>query len=110
MNGALLNERTRVRCVDHHAAADIDAAMMVVRADVARLRIGNARPAHEGVGGANTHTVGTGETIADKSGAVKGIGSASAPRIRLSNLGIRAIDHDITGDSLRFTIVDGAAT
>ena len=68
--GADLNHVTRLRSMDHLATADVDTAVMAVYADVTRLGVGNARPAHEGTRGTQA-VVATGETIAYQARAVE---------------------------------------
>ena len=48
------NARVVVGGMDHLTATDVNAGVVRVDHDIARLRIGHTGPAHEGAGGAKT--------------------------------------------------------
>ena len=73
--------------MDHLTITDIDASMVGVNHDIARLRVGHAGPTHEGAGGAQT-AVAARETVAYKTGAVKAVRSNAAPGISATQLAV----------------------
>ena len=77
--------------MDHLAVADVDTAVVIVAADVARLGVRDARVAHEAGGGAQA-AVAAEQAVAHQAGAVVGIRPHGAPGIGLAQLAVGAID------------------
>lgn len=102
--GAYLNHVTRLRGMDHLTTADVDTAVMAVYADVTRLRVGNARPAHEGTRGTQA-AVAAGEAIAYQARAVERVRTNCTPLVGLAQLGVSAVYHAIARNGLRLAVV-----
>ena len=94
LDGPDLNLLTLLRSMNHLATANIDTAVVRAGANVTRLRIGNLRPRHERVRGAQARITAR-QRIADQTGAVKRIRANSAPRVPAANLAVSAIDNSI---------------
>lgn len=71
--------------MDHLTVTDIDAAVRRARADIARLGIGNAGPSHKRIGRTNSR-IGARQTVAHKTGAIKGRRTTGTPHIRGAKL------------------------
>ena len=94
-DGADDNARAVVGSMDHLTVADIDTGVVGVDHNIAGLRIGHASPAHKGTGGAQA-AIATGEAVAHKTGAVKAVRSNAAPRIRIAELAVGALNNGAT--------------
>ena len=90
--------------MDHLATANVDTAVMAVYADVTRLRIGNARPAHEGTRGTQA-AVAAGKAVAYQTRAVERIRAKCAPLVGLAQLGVSTAYHAVAGNGLGLAIV-----
>ena len=104
VHGAYLNHVTRLRGMDHLATADVDTAVMAVYADITRLRVGNARPAHEGTRGTQA-AIATGEAIAYQARAVERVRANCTPLVGLVQLGVSTVYHAIARNGLRLAVV-----
>ena len=94
--------------MDHRSAADVDAAVGPVGADIAGFGIGDLGPTHESFRGAQTDAVPAAQTVADEAGAVEGIGTASCPLVRLADFAVCAVNDGVARNALRLAVVDVA--
>ena len=90
--------------MDHLAAADVDAAVVTVYANITRLRIGNACPAHEGTRGTQA-AVAAGKAVAYQTRAVERVRANCAPLVGLTQLGVSAVYHAIARNGLGLAVV-----
>ena len=94
MDRADFHNIPRLGSVDHLTSADVDAAVVIVRADVARLGIAHLTKPHERAGGVHMGLA-AGECVAHETRAVVGVRPGSTPRIGLAELAVRAVDDRI---------------
>ena len=80
--------------MDHLAVADVDAAVIRARADVARLRVRDLLPAEEGIGRTETG-VRSSQAVAHEARAVKSRGAAGAPDVLAAELAVRTVNNRI---------------
>ena len=88
LHAAHLYILSRLWRMDHLAAADVDATVGGIGTYVAGYRLGHARPADEGVGGAYA-LVPAGDAIAYQPRAVIAVGPHSAAHLGLADLILR---------------------
>ena len=83
--------------MDHLAAADVDAAVIRVDGNVARLRVADVLPAQERVSGAQT-AVRAGQAVGHEAGAVERARGARAPDVLgVADVAVRAVDDRVAG-------------
>lgn len=106
--GADLHHIARLRSMNHLAAADVDAAMVIVYANITRLRVGNTRPAHECARGAQA-SVAAGKAVAYQARTVERVRTNSAPCIGLTQLGVRTAYYAVARNRLALIVVCAGA-